>query len=247
MAVRVFSMRIEGPLSFGVFLRRPNRFLAICQVDGREIPCYLPNPGPMPDLLYPGVEVLVRHAPAHHRKTGHDLVGVQHRGVLLSLDSRVPNKLLAEALTLQSLPPFAHYSEVKPEPPYRGSRLDFLLQNGTSRPCLIEAKSSTHAENSVAYFPRAVTLRGQRHLQDLMYAVDNGYRAAVIFVVQRGDAQSIRPHNRIDPAFGFLLRKAVHHGVEAYAWTSHINPKTYEITLRKQVPVDLTSPESSGF
>ncbi|MFX1474744.1 MAG: DNA/RNA nuclease SfsA, partial [Promethearchaeota archaeon] len=231
-------MRIEGALSFGVFLRRPNRFLAICKVGGRELPCYLPNPGPMPDLLYPGLEVLVRHAPAHHRKTEYDLIGVRNRGVLLSLDSRVPNKLLAEAFSIQSVPPFAHYSDIKPEPSYLGSRLDFLLQNGTHNPCLIEAKSSTHAEHSIAYFPRAVTLRGQRHLQELMHAVDNGYRAAIIFIVQRSDAHSLRPHDLIDPDFGSILRKAVSHGVEAFAWSSHINESTFEITLGKPLPVD---------
>lgn len=211
------------------------------------MPCYLPNPGPMPDLLYPGVEVLVSHTPAQHRKTEHNLVGVRHRGILLSLDSRVPNKLLNEVLSSQSLAPFAHYTDIRPEPSYLGGRLDFLLQNGTSKPCLIEAKSSTHAENTIAYFPRAVTLRGQRHLQELMHATKNGYRAAVIFIVQRNDAESIRPHDIIDPVFGSTLRKAVNQGVEAYAWTSQINEARCEITLQKPVPVDLSSPKPTGF
>lgn len=199
----------------------------------------------MPDLLYPGVEVLVSHKPAKHRKTEHTLVGVRHRGTLLSLDSRVPNKLLAEAFNNQLLEPFVHYTDIRPEPSYLNSRLDFLLQNGTSKPCLIEAKSSTHAENSVAYFPRAVTLRGQRHIKELMHAARNGYRAAVIFIVQRADAESIRPHDLIDPAFGSILREAVNQGVEAYAWTSHFNEITNEIILQKPVPVDLSSTDFS--
>jgi sugar fermentation stimulation protein A len=199
----------------------------------------------MPDLLYPGVEVLISYTPARHRKTAHNLVAVRHRGILLSLDSRVPNKLLIEALRAQSLRPFAHYTEVTPEPSYFGSRLDFLLQNSTSKPCLVEAKSSTHAEGPVAFFPRAVTLRGQRHLQELIHAANHGYRAAVVFIVQRHDATSIRPHDLIDPTFGVILRSAVTQGVEVYAWTSHLNESDFRIALQTPVPVDLSSPDFS--
>jgi sugar fermentation stimulation protein A len=80
-----------------------------------------------------------------------------------------------------------------------------------------------------------------------MQAVDNGYRAAIIFVVQRGDAECLRPHDLIDPDFGFILRKAVRHGVEAFAWSSQINETTFEITLEKQLPVDLSAPKFSDY
>lgn len=235
-------LHIVGPLISGVFLRRPNRFLTICQLKEQETPCYLPNPGPMPDLLYPGVEVFLRYASNSHRKTDYDLIGVRHQGVALSLDSRVPNQLLAKSMETGLLPPFIHYSEIKSEPVYRGSRLDFLLQSPSEPPCLIEAKSSTHVEDGVGYFPRAVTLRGQRHLHELMHAIDHGYRAAIIFLIQRSDAKVFRPNDCIDPDFGTALRQAAKYGVEIYAWSSHLDEKSGKISLGSPIPVDLSPP-----
>jgi len=231
---------VIGSLITGKFLRRPNRFLTICQLNGQETPCYLPNPGPMPDLLFTGVKVLVRYAPNSHRKTDYDLVGVRHQGVTLSLDSRIPNQLLAKALERGLLPPFIHYNEIKSEPIYGASRLDFLLQGPSEPPCLIETKSSTDVENGIGLFPRAVTLRGLRHLQELMHAIDDGYRAAIIFLIQRSDARVFRPNDRIDPQFGIALRQAAKYGVEVYAWSSGLDEKTGKISLGPPIPLDLS-------
>lgn len=233
-------MKLQGPFVYAEFLKRPNRFLAICKLKGQRVPVYIPNPGPMPDLLFPGVEVLLRHNPGVFRKTDYDLICSRKDGVLLSLDSRVPNWLLAEALPKRQLPPFAQYSMVQTEPVYGDSRLDFLLQSPGLPPCLIEAKSSTDAENSIGHFPRAVTDRGQRHLRELMHAITCGYRAAIVFVVQRTDAKQFRPNDRIDPVFGQVLREASSQGVEPYAWTTRFDEKKYEITIAQQIPVDLT-------
>ncbi len=194
----------------------------------------------MPDLLFPGVQVFVHYAPNPKRKTDYDLIAVRHQGSVLSLDSRIPNQLLAKSFENGLLPPFIAYTKIKSEPVYRESRLDFLLEGPSEPPCLIEAKSSTHVEDGVGYFPRAVTLRGQRHLHELMHAIDDGYRAAIIFLVQRTDAKVFRPNDRIDPDFGAALRQAAKYGVEIYAWSSHLDEKSGKISLDSPIPVDLS-------
>ncbi len=235
-------MKLHGPFLYGQFLERPNRFLTVCRLNGRKVLAYMPNPGPMPDLLFPGVEVLLRHSPGVHRKTDYDLVCSRSNGVLLSLDSRVPNWLLAEALPRRQLTPFAQYDEVVPEPVYKNSRLDFLLRTKNLPTCYIEAKSSTDAREGIGMFPRVPTERGQRHVQELMHAIDEGYRAAIVFIVQRTDADKIRPNDPIDPEFGAVLRKAVDYGVEAYAWRTRFIESTCEIAIDRQIPVDLSRP-----
>ncbi len=236
------SVKLQGPFHYGNFLERPNRFLTICQLNRKRVQAYIPNPGPMPDLLFPGVEVLLRHNPGVHRKTDYDLVCSRSQGVLLSLDSRVPNWILAEALPKGQLPPFLQYSEFIAEPQYRESRLDFLLHSEGVSSCYIEAKSSTDAVDKIGLFPRVPTERGQRHLRELMQAVDEGYRAAIVFIVQRTDATRLRPNDLVDPEFGTILRKAVKHGVEAYAWTTRFDELSHEIVIDQSIPVDLTPP-----
>ena len=232
-------MKLHGPFTYGEFLERPNRFLAICQLNGRRVRAYIPNPGPMPDLLFPGVELILRHAPASHRSTDYDLVCARHHGIFLSLDCRVPNWILSEALPAQALAPFAAYTAVSSEPVYGESRLDFLLEGENLPPCYIEAKSSTDATNDIGYFPRAVTPRGQRHLHELIHVKLTGNRAAVVFIVQRTDATRLRPNDQIDPTFGEALRKAVSKGVEPYAWTTRFDEERFEITIDQEIPVDL--------
>ena len=41
----------------GVFLRRPNRFLAHVVIDGREVVAHVKNTGRCGELLIPGAEV----------------------------------------------------------------------------------------------------------------------------------------------------------------------------------------------
>ncbi|MFX1562667.1 MAG: DNA/RNA nuclease SfsA, partial [Promethearchaeota archaeon] len=74
----------------------------------------------------------------------------------------------------------------------------------------------------------------------LMHAIDDGYRAAIIFLVQRTDAKVFRPNDRIDPDFGAALRQAAKYGVEIYAWSSHLDEKSGKISLDSPIPVDLS-------
>jgi len=62
-------------------------------------------------------------------------------------------------------------------------------------------KSATLVKNGVAMFPEAVTERGTRHVKDLVKAKKEGYRACILFLVQRNDAHSFAPDDESDPKF----------------------------------------------
>jgi sugar fermentation stimulation protein A len=140
------------------------------------------------------------------------------------VDARLPNDLVAEALLAGRLAPFVGYPDVSREVVFGRSRLDFLLEAPGKPPCLIEVKSVTLVVDGLACFPDAVTLRGRRHLHELEAAIERGYRAAAIFVVQRGDAIGMRPHDESDPDFGRVLREVASRGVELYAYACNVEP-----------------------
>ena len=81
----------------------------------------------MHELLIPGVEVILREAEKQNRKTRYDMIGVVIEGEMVSLDTRIPNRLVFEALKNRDIVEFFEYDDVKPEYTYRNSRLDFLL------------------------------------------------------------------------------------------------------------------------
>ena len=142
-----------------------------------------------------------------------------HQGELVSVDTRVPNRLVFLALKNKDITEFSKYDFVKPESGYGSSRFDFFLSNDNEK-CLLEVKSCTLVENGVALFPDAPTSRGRRHLLELIDAKKEGYRACVLFVVQRVNAHVFGPNDKTDPGFGEAFRKALKNGVEAYAYYS---------------------------
>ena len=228
---------IFPPLVEGRFIRRLNRFAALVDVDRREHLAHVPNSGRMHELLVPGYRVLLAPAPrSSARKTAFDLALVDTGGVLSSADARLPNKLVAEALAQKRLPQLRGYPHVRPETVFGESRLDFRL-SGPAGSCYVETKSVTLVEDGVGLFPDAPTLRGVKHLHSLMAARKEGHSAAVIFVIQRADADAFAPHDEADPLLGATLREAVAAGVEAWAYRCRVDEQS--IVLADEVPVRL--------
>ena len=230
----VSFIEIDGKIVRGHFVKRPNRFLTLIELDSKIVPCFLPNPGRMNELLFPGVEVFAKEINQQNRKTKFDLIGVMNQGELVSLDTRVPNKLVFEALKNKDIKEFSMYDFVKPEYKFGNSRFDFFLSNSNEK-CLLEVKSCSLVENGVALFPDAPTSRGKRHLQELIEAKKQGYRACVLFVVQRINAHVFGPNDMTDPDFSEAFREALKNGVEAYAHYSEFSGS--RIVLKDKVPI----------
>ncbi len=208
---------VRGKIIKAIFLERPNRFLALVRIQGVTQPSHLPNPGRMNELLTPGTQVILKKVSKKHRKTHYDLIGVLHDGQLISVDSRIPNKLVLAALRTKRIKEFSEYNIVKPEHSYSHTRFDFFLANEHEK-CLLEVKSCTLVRDGVALFPDAVTERERRHVRDLMKAKEDGYRACILFIVQRTDATIFATNDETDPRFGQALREATSKGVEVYAY-----------------------------
>lgn len=238
----VSFIKIEGRTVRGIFQERPNRFLARVKVEDRILPSFVPNPGRMHELLTPGAEVILREVLKENRKTNYDLIGVFHNGEMVSVDSRVPNKLVLEALKNRDIEELSEYNIIKPEYRYGHTRFDFFLANEREQ-CLLEVKSCTLVKDGVAMFPDAETERGRRHVRDLVKAKKEGYRACVLFIVQRTDAHVFAPNDETDPEFGKVLRGAAVDGVEVYAYYSEFIGN--KITLKGKVKVELKPHQDS--
>lgn len=228
-------MRYPSRLIEATLHERPNRFLGVVDIDGREELCFIPNPGRMHELMVPNARVYLLEKRGEHRKTRYDMVLVDYGGVMVGVDSRLPNKLLAEAVNAGRLNDFRGYTVEKTEPVFHDSRLDLVLSDGQKR-VMVETKSCTLVEDGVALFPDAPTKRGARHMRTLVKALETG-RSAAVFVIQRGDASEFRPNDGTDPEFGEALRSAASMGVETYAYVSDVSLRGVEI--REKIPLRL--------
>ena len=227
-------MKIAKPLVEGVFLSRDNRFRASVRVGDRVVAAHVPNSGRLTELFTPRRPVLLAEAGESKRLTRYDLLMVSLPGTLVSIDARLPNCLVEEAVIGGRLRGFEGYTKVEREVLYGRSRLDLLLESEDRR-CWVEAKSVTLVRGGMGYFPDAVTRRGRRHLEELLELRAGGERAAILFVVQREDAKSLSSYDESDPKFGAVLREAVASGVEAYAYSCRVSRS--EIALARRIPV----------
>lgn len=229
------------------FLSRTSRFSVLAvRAEGAgeadevgSFECHLPNPGRLKELLVPGAELLLRPAKyPERRKTKFDVFAVVAEGRTVVVDSRIPNQIIREALGSGEIAEFSGYRLVRSEPARGNGRLDFLLES--DRLCLVEVKSCTLVRNGIALFPDAPTERGRRHLLELARAIEEGYRASVVFVIQREDAELFMPNDETDPDFGTALREVAAKGVEPIALSTRYREGTVE--LIGGVPVDLSAP-----
>ena len=217
----------------GIFLARPNRFIAHIEIDGKKEICHVKNTGRCKELLTPGARVYCEDCLSPTRKTRYDLIAVEKGGRLINMDSQAPNKAATEWLQGGGL---GEISQLKAESSYGASRFDFSFQKD-GRPCFLEVKGVTLEEDGVCAFPDAPTTRGAKHLRELAALSRQGFGAYVLFVIQMADVFYLRPNDQTDPAFGAVLRQASEAGVQLLALDCTVSPDS--MALRKPVEIRL--------
>jgi sugar fermentation stimulation protein A len=211
----------------GTFIKRPNRFIAHIEIDGKEEICHVKNTGRCRELLIPGATVWCQQFDNPNRKTKFDLICVRKGDLLINMDSQAPNIAAREWLMAGGL---GEIADLKAEYTHGDSRFDFSFMKDGKR-CFLEVKGVTLEHDGICSFPDAPTERGVKHLQGLTSAVQEGYGAYVLFVVQMADMKYLRPNDETDPAFGAALRKAAGSGVTVLAMDCAVTEDSMTIRL----------------
>ena len=233
-------MKYKGRIKEGVFLSRPNRFIAYVMVDGREEKCHVKNTGRCRELLVPGCKVYLEESENPNRSTRFDLVATEKKigdsSILINMDSQAPNSVVEEWLRKGEL--FGEKIEVKREVTYSDSRFDFSITDESGRISFLEVKGCTLEKNGVVMFPDAPTERGVKHVKELIKAKKEGYGAYILILVQMCGVKYFVPNWDTHPAFGEALREAERNGVVILWYDSIVTSDS--ITLFKSVPVVLS-------
>ena len=224
----------------GRFLSRPNRFIAMVEIDGKEAVCHVKNTGRCKELLPRGAKVWCRYDDNPRRKTKYDLITVRKGERLINMDSQAPNAAAKEWLQSGGL---GEITNLRSEVTHGDSRFDFAFQKD-GKTCYLEVKGVTLEEDGVCAFPDAPTLRGAKHLKGLQKAAGDGSGAYVLFVIQMSDVKYLHPNDTADPEFGEALRAAANAGVQVLAMDCTVSVDT--MTIRDPVPVQIEAPLCKG-
>ena len=221
-----------------VFLKRPNRFIAEVEIRGKRETVHVKNTGRCKELLISGTEVILEKSGNPNRKTKYDLICVNKQGRLVNMDSQIPNKAAEEWIKKGGL--FPEEVTIRPEKKYGNSRFDLYVESPVRR-AFVEVKGVTLEENNTVRFPDAPTVRGIKHVEELIHCMEEGYEAYLLLVIQMKGVKKFMPNWDTQPEFGEALIKAEKAGVKILARDCLVTEDTIEI--QEEVPVDLTRTE----
>lgn len=218
----------------GIFVKRPNRFLAHVIIEDREEVCHVKNTGRLGELLIPGAKVYVTEHDDPKRKTKFSLIAVLKDGILYNIDSQAPNQLAYEWILEGKFLPDVTY--VKPEKTYKNSRFDLYFET-TDKKIYMEVKGVTLNQDGIGMFPDAPTERGKKHVLELCEAIKDGYEAYILFVTKFKPVKGFTPNTVRQPDFTESLKIAREQGVHIVAVCCDVYPE--ELHIDKEIPVIL--------
>ena len=231
-----------------IFLSRPNRFIANVMIDGKKETVHVKNTGRCKELLLEGVKVYLEdHGEDQRaRKTRYSLIAVEkkilageeERNLLINIDSYAPNRAVGEALAEGRiiLPGLSsRLSLIKAEATYQASRFDFYVEDENGVKAFLEVKGVTLEDQGIVRFPDAPTERGVKHVKELCEALENDYKAFIIFVIQMKGLLYFEPNDETHPAFGDALRQASDRHVEILAFDCDVTKESMKLGEKVEV------------
>ncbi len=246
MPLFVGAMKFASPLLRGRLVQRYKRFLADVDLDGGcRVTATCPNTGSMMGLTAPGSVVWLSESDSPTRKYRHTWEIVENdlgQGpTLVGINTGHPNKIVAEAIRGGWVAEFTGFANQRNEVKYgKSSRIDILLEDPIAGALYIEIKNVHLSRRpGLAEFPDSKTERGVKHLVELTEMVRLGNRAAMVFLIQRSDAEIFSLAADIDPAYAVAFAAATAAGVEAVAYRCLVSET--EIALDKAMPIALPS------
>lgn len=227
------------PLVRGTLLKRYKRFLAdVTLEDGSTVTAHCPNTGRMTDCCEPGRPVYLSVHDNPKRKYRHTWELIQMPDSLVGVNTLMPNRLVKHAVQTGQVAELGGYAKVNSEVKMGAhSRVDLMLRDDKRGTCHVEIKNCTMVKDRIARFPDAVTTRGLKHLHELTAQLSECNRSVMFYFIQRMDAETFRPADDVDPAYGKALRQAVDAGVEILAYDVHVDLQG--IRLNRRLPVHL--------
>lgn len=242
-------MLFSQTLQSAILVRRYKRFLVDVELENGDcLTLHCPNTGSMRNCQTPGSQVWFTDSGNKQRKYPCTWQIVKNAdGQLVGVNTGLANQLVVEAIQAGRIGELQGFTSLAREVPYgdQSSRIDILLQMSAEEgaapaSCYVEVKNvSLGIGARRAAFPDAVTLRGHKHLQELMLMRKQGHRAVLIFCVQISDVAVVVPADEIDPEYGRLLRVAAAAGVEVLAYRADFDLVNSGITLNTGIAVEL--------
>lgn len=234
-------------LQQATLIKRYKRFLAdITLKNGAETTLHVANTGAMSGCAIPNDTVWYSTSDNQKRKYpfSWELTQTQEDHFICVNTIRA-NQLAEQAILNNAIAELQGFKPLKREVKYgdENSKIDFHLTSDNDKETFIEVKSVTLLDSGQGYFPDAVTVRGQKHLRELITVAQQGHRAVLLFAVLHSGINNVKPAAHIDKTYADLLKKAKLSGVEIIAYKASFQKEQqqFNVALSEKIPVIIES------
>ena len=202
-------MIFENKLLSGQFVKRYKRFFVDVIIKGKTITAHCPNTGSMYGLLKKGNKVWLTKSNNPNRKLKYTLQIIEDKKSKVGVNTHLANKIVYHALANNLVKEFDKKIKIKPETKFgSNTRFDFLIKKNNFK-AFIEVKNVTLSRiKGLAEFPDAITVRGLKHINQLINARKKGYKIYIFYLIQRDDCKFFKIAEDIDTEYSNALSKA---------------------------------------
>ena len=227
-------MKFKKKLLQGVLIRRYKRFFVDIEYKNRTIAAHCPNTGSMMGLINKGNNVWFSESDNIKRKLKYTLEIVEVNKTLVGVNTQLTNKLVLEALNQKKIENFIKFNNIKTEIKFSDkTRFDFLISNN-NRKCFLEVKNVTLVrEKKIAEFPDSITIRGTKHLKELISAKKKGFESYILYLIQREDCNSFKIAKDIDEEYKSAFDESIKNGVKILCYDCKLGSE--EIKLNNKI------------
>ena len=229
-------MEFTKSLIKGKFIKRYKRFFVDVKLDNQVVTAHCPNTGSMKGLLDEGNDAYLIKNDDPKRKLKYTLQILKARGNLVGVNTHLANKIVHHGLSENLISELKNSEKIKPEVFFnKETRFDFLTEKNKKK-TFIEVKNVTlFRDKKTAEFPDTVTSRGTKHLLTLIDAINEGYIAYLIFLVQIQNMENFKIAKDIDPEYYNNYQIAKKAGVNFLAYRCKISSK--KIFIEKKLKI----------
>lgn len=218
----------------GIFLNRPNRFIANVLINGELEKVHVKNTGRCKEILKEGTKVYLERSNNPNRKTKYSLISAYKGDLLINIDSQVPNDVIYSSISSNKVAELMEVDYLKREVTYGNSRFDLYYEKEEKKG-FIEIKGITLEADGISMFPDAPTERGTKHVLEIIKSIKEGYKSYIFFLIQMKDIDCFKPNETMDKKFANALQMAKKEGVNMLAYNSIVTKD--EINLGKRVEI----------
>ena len=218
---------------------RINRFVVKIAINNTEYNAYINNTGRLNELILPGNKGFCTENPDGY-KTSYRLFAVSTNKYAALIDTYLQMKAFEYCVEHNYIPWLERCYIKRRNIRLAESIIDYLI-SCEKGDVYLEVKSAALKIGDSASYPDCPSLRGRRHIRDLIEHYKQGGKAAILFIAAIPNVDRFRPNIQADIEIYKLLKTAVDLGIEIKAINIYYNPEDSTVYLdNPDLPIDIS-------